>query len=317
MHLTMLNYTNVVFANDLRLFTRQAMSEFTRDYQVMLSVSLLPNNQQRPRCVIDPALALSPSGLLLYKNLGEAMELWVVRELWYILDNINLYLQRPELVVPGINASEKTLSEKRTSLEETLWSLKEWERVRGATDLSRLNLFWLGDNLRESLLPKDREPEIFSDWEFLARSLDNQIDRIPTNDVLTLAFRDAVALAASLGSAFILTYQLPSDYEKNLPPDICKTLETWNIPCTYLTENDPVVILEREYLRELITNTGLAQPFWADIHIVILHLVVPSGLPRTELKNNLITNQFSSQETQYIEPENNFWANIETFWYQL
>lgn len=289
----------------------------SRDSQVMLSVSLLKSNQQRPRCVIDPALALSPSGLLLYKNLGEAMELWVVRELWYILDNINLYLQRPELVIPRINASEKTLFEKRNSLEETLWSLKEWEKVRGATDLSRLNLFWLGDNLRESLLPKDREPEIFSYWEFLARSLDNQIDKIPTNDVLTLAFRDAVALLATLGSAFILTYQLPSDYEKNLPPDICKALETWNIPCKYLTEKDPVVILEREYLSELITNSGLAKPFWADIHIVILHLVFPYGLPRTELKNNLITNQFSSQEIQCIEPENYLWTNIEAFWYQL
>lgn len=293
------------------------MSEFTRHYQVIQAESLLQNNQQRPRCVIDPALALSPSGLLLYKNLGEAMELWVVRELWYILDNINLYLQRPELVVPGINAPSKTLSEKRSSLEETLWSLKEWERVRGTTDLSRLNLFWLGDNLRESLLPKDREPGIFSYWEFLARSLDNQIDKIPTNDVLTLAFRDAVALLASLGSAFILTYQLPSDYDKNLPPDICKALKTWNIPCKYLTQKDPVVILEREYLRELINNTGLAKPFWADIHIAILHLVVPSGVPRIELKTDWITHKFSSQEIQYFEPENYLWTNIEAFWYQL
>jgi hypothetical protein len=207
----------------------------SQEYQVMLSVSLLKSNQQSPRCVIDLALALSPSGLLVYKNLGEVIELWVVRELWYILDNINFYLQRPELVVPKINASEKTPSEKRTSLEETLWSLKEWERVRSRRDLSRLNLFWLGDNLRESLLPKDREPEIFSYWEFLAGSLDNQIDKIPTNDVLTLAFRDAVALLASLGSAFILTYQLASDYENNRPPDICKALESWNIPCQYLT----------------------------------------------------------------------------------
>lgn len=291
------------------------MSEFTRDYQVMLSDSSF-KNQQRPPCVIDPALALSPSGLLLYQNLGEAMELWVVRELWYILDNINLYLQKPELVVPGIKAAEKTLFEKRTSLEETLWSLKEWEKLRGARDLSRLNLFWLGDNLRESLLPKDREPEIFSYWEFLARSLDNQIDKIPTNDVLTLAFRDTVALLASLGSAFILTYQLPSDYEKNLPPDICKALETWHIPCKCLTQKDPVVILEQEYLRELITNTGLAETFWTDIHIVILHLVIPRSLPQTELKNNLVAKQFSSLETQSFEPES-FWTNIEAFWYQL
>ena len=171
--------------------------------------------------------------------------------------------------------------------------------------------------MRESLLPKDREPEIFSYWEFLARSLDNQIDKIPTNDVLTLAFRDAVALLASLGSAFILTYQLPSDYEKNRPPDICKALETWNIPCKYLTETDPTVVLEREYLRELITNTGLAKHFCADMHIVILHLVFPSVLPRTELKNNLRANQFSTQEIQYCDPENFLWTNIEAFWYQL
>ncbi len=91
-------------------------------------------------------------------------------------------------------------------------------------------------------------------------------------------------------------------------------METWNIPCKDLTEKDPVVILEREYLRELITNTGLAKPFWADMHIVILHLVFPCDLPRTELKNHLRTNQFSSQEIQYFEPENYLWTNIEAFW---
>ncbi len=103
-----------------------------------------------------------------------------------------------------INAREKTLPENRTSLEEMLWSLKEWEKVQSRRDLGRLNLFWLGDNLRESLLPKDREPEIFSYWEFLAGSLDNQIDKILTNDVLTLAFRDAVALLASARICFLL-----------------------------------------------------------------------------------------------------------------
>lgn len=281
----------------------------------MQATSVL-QNQQRLRCVIDPALALSPSGLLLYKNLGKVIELWIVRELWYILDNINLYLQRPELVIPQISTSSKTLFEKRTSLEETLWSLKEWERVRGEVDLSRLNLFWLGDNLRESLLPQDREPDIFSYWESLARSLDSQINQLPTTDVLTLAFRDAVALTASLGSAFILTYQIPSDYENNFPPDICKTLESWNIPCRYLTEKDPTVILERENLRRLITSAGLAKLFWADIHIVVLHLVEHTSLPPIELENKQLTDK-SSQEMQNLEPENYLWKNVQGFWYQL
>ena len=284
----------------------------------MQAESLLKSNQQRPRCVIDPALALSPSGLLLYKNLGEVMELWVVRELWYILDNINLYLERPELVIPKINASSITLFERRNFLEQMLWSLKEWERVRGETDLNRLNLFWLGDNLRESLLPKNREPEIFSHWESLARSLDSQINHLPpTNDVLTLAYRDAVALAASLGSAFILTYQLPCDYDKNLPPDICKALESWNINCQPLTGTDPTVAVEREYLRQLITSVGLAKLFWADIHIVVLHLVFPSALPQIKLKKNRVSQKFSSEEIQNSESENYLWKNIQGFWYQI
>ncbi len=284
----------------------------------MQAESLLKSNLQRPRCVIDPALALSPSGLLLYKNLGEVMELWVVRELWYILDNINLYLERPELVIPKINASSITLFERRNFLEQMLWSLKEWERVRGETDLNRLNLFWLGDNLRESLLPKNREPEIFSHWESLARSLDSQINHLPpTNDVLTLAYRDAVALAASLGSAFILTYQLPCDYDKNLPPDICKALESWNINCQPLTGTDPTVAVEREYLRQLITSVGLAKLFWADIHIVVLHLVFPSALPQIKLKKNRVSQKFSSEEIQNSESENYLWKNIQGFWYQI
>ncbi len=44
-------------------------------------------SQRRWACVLDPTLALSRFGLLLVKRLGEVMELWVVRELWHVLDN--------------------------------------------------------------------------------------------------------------------------------------------------------------------------------------------------------------------------------------
>ncbi|MEB3218925.1 MAG: hypothetical protein VKN72_22175 [Nostocales cyanobacterium 94392] len=283
--------------------------------------SLLKNNQQRPRCVIDPVLALSPSGLLLYKNLGKVMELWVVRELWYILNNLNLYLNRPELVFPRINSIENNLFEKRACLEEKLWSLKEWEKVRGEKDLSRLNLFWLGDSLRESLLPRDREPEIFFHWETLARSLDAQINLLPSaNDVLTLAFRDAVTLTVSLGSAFILTYQLPADFANNSPPDICKALSSWGIPCKFLTTKDPIVTLESQYLRQLFISAGLAKIFWADIHIVVLHLVVSSASTETVSQTNLVTNYQNlslQDQIQDLQTENYLWANMQGFWYQI
>ncbi|NJM19778.1 MAG: hypothetical protein HC836_05605 [Richelia sp. RM2_1_2] len=282
--------------------------------------SVLNNNQQRPRCVIDPVLALSPSGLLLYKNLGKVMELWVVRELWYILDNLHLYLKRPELVFPRTNTLENNLFEKRACLEEKVWSLKEWEKVRGEKDLSRLNLFWLGDSLRESLIPRDREPEIFFYWETLARSLDAQINLLPSaNDILTLAFRDAIALAVSLDSAFILTYQLPRDFANNNPPDICKALSSWGIPCKFLTKKDPIVALECQYLRQLIISAGLAKIFWTDIHIVVLHLVVASTSTETISKTNLVTNTNLSfkDEIQDLKTENYLWTNMQGFWYKL
>ncbi|MDF5708725.1 MAG: hypothetical protein PUP90_13950 [Nostoc sp. S4] len=70
-------------------------------------------------CIIDPALALSVHGVPLIQQLGEVMELWVVRELWHILDNSNFYLHHPELITPrGINFS-KTPKQERLALEQT------------------------------------------------------------------------------------------------------------------------------------------------------------------------------------------------------
>ncbi|MGH2414717.1 MAG: hypothetical protein ACRDEA_13730 [Microcystaceae cyanobacterium] len=143
------------------------------------------------------------------KQLAEVMELWVVREFWYILDKPAFYLKQPGLVTPRGTSAERTTLQERTALEETRQSLREWTRFRRETDLARLNLFWIGDSLGESCLPKNRNLELFWCWESMARSLDRQIDRHQTTDyIMPLAFRDTVALAASLGSAFILTSQL-------------------------------------------------------------------------------------------------------------
>jgi hypothetical protein len=55
-----------------------------------LSVTI---SQRRWACVLDPTLTLSRFGLLFGKRLGEVMELWVVREIWHVLDNTQFYLQ--------------------------------------------------------------------------------------------------------------------------------------------------------------------------------------------------------------------------------
>jgi hypothetical protein len=57
---------------------------------------LSPNRSMTPRrqrwsCVLDPSLFFSHYGLLLVQSLGEALDLWVARELWHMLDNLDFY----------------------------------------------------------------------------------------------------------------------------------------------------------------------------------------------------------------------------------
>lgn len=268
------------------------------------------NNNQHWSCTLDPALALSPFGVLLVEKLGKEIEIWLGREFWNILNNIDFYLQQPELVIPKRITSRK-IDEGRPVLEETLLSLRAWERLRRKTDLAGLNLFWLGDSLKESFLPKSRTLEIFGRWEFLAHLLESSSEALESPDsVLSLAFRDTTALAASLGSAFILTYQLPVDLVNNVPPDICQALEDLGIPCQALMPIDPIVMRERNYLRQLMIRAGMAKLLWADLHLAVLHLVVPTAY----------TFYTVAEDNSYLkdaETDRYFMENLRGFWYRI
>jgi hypothetical protein len=130
-------------------------------------------------------------------------------------------------------------------------------------------------------LPKGRNLEIFWRWESIARSLDCKIDlHQTTDDVIPLFVRDTVALAASLGSALILTYQQPTDFEEDWPPQICQVLEHWDIPCEAIAPDNSMVKLERNTLQQLLIRTNTAKFLWAGIRLTVLHLLisVPSEL---------------------------------------
>ena len=106
---------------------------------MQLSNSIL--SDRRWICVIDPALALSQYGVSLITQLSSVLELWVVRELWHILDNVDLYLQRPKLITPKGSPFAKTLEQERRSLEETFLALKAWEQFRIGTEFGRIKYF--------------------------------------------------------------------------------------------------------------------------------------------------------------------------------
>jgi hypothetical protein len=247
------------------------------------------------------------------------MELWMVRELRHILENSAFYLQQPEVITPRGLTPEKTPEQQRHALEETLWSLKEWEKFRLQRDMAGLNLFWLGDTPEESLLPKHRNLDIFWHWEAIANTLNDQLNLLQTTDyLLPLAFRDTAALAASLESAFILTHQPHADFERNLPPEICQTLESWGISCQFLTSENSVVALERDYLHQLLIDTDTAKFLWAGAHLAVVHLIFPLRAEIHQQSQQLLTNRLSPNESVHApESYDNSWINTKGFWYLI
>lgn len=273
-------------------------------------------NQRRWSCVLDPNLALSAYGVLLVQSLRHVLELWIARELWHILDNPNFYLTQPEWAVPQ---TELELSPARqTATQQKKQVFRSWETLRVQTPPRDLNLFWIGDRPSDSILPMGTDPQIIQSWEVLARSLDQRLPEKFTSGVLASAFRDTVALSAVLGSAFILTYQPSETGEKvDTPPEICQLLAQWGIPCQQIDALDAVAVIERETLLSLMVSTGFSKFLWAGLHLIVLHLVLPSAwatVYKTQLSPvSLSVNDEEIPEASLLD----CWQGAKGFWYRL
>ncbi len=286
-----------------------------------MAATLMPDfsitlNQRRWACVLDPTLALSDYGLPLVKQLGELMELWVVREFWHILDNTHFYLQQPESIL-GERVVERSPQTQQILSQQVIRALKEWERLRTTTERSSWNVHFLADVIGESCIPGGIDSDIIWRWESLAQSLDHHIGKqFVRADTLTLAFRDLVSLAAAR-PASILTYRLSEDVESNLPPAICTTLETWGIPCQAISSTDSIAAIEREQLRNLLVHAGLAKLLWSGLNLVVVHLMVPAAdsLSTAEAWSGDLP--FSEMEvlSDFPEAETNLWEGARAFWY--
>lgn len=259
---------------------------------VQQSSKLLRQEGLTKSCVLDPTLALSQYGLLLVRNIAPSMEVWIGREFLHILNNASFYQQQPHLLIPNFLMTDDQLDRAYRSLQATVWSLKEWETFWLETDLANLNLFWLGDNLKESLLPRGKSADLLWQWESAAHALDKRWEHQPSNDhTLMVAFRDTVALAVTLGSAFILTHRSPDEVKRNYLPAICEAFQQWDIPFQTLSASDPMVVMERHTLRQLLLHTHTAKLLWAGLQLAVLHLVVPTTVinPQSPLNTDLWT----------------------------
>lgn len=274
----------------------------------------------RPRltCVIDPTLALTQYGLSIAQQLAQETELWIVREFWHILDDPTFYLQHPGLIAPKSIGAAQSPEKECIGLQETLRSLQEWEQFRRRTDLAGLNLFWLGDNLKESYLPKNRNIEIFWRWELIAQLLDCKINSYQaTNDVISLFVRDTVAMAASLGSALILTCQRLTDFEEDLPPQICQVLQYCDIPCQAIAPDNSMLELERNTLYQLFTETKTAKFLWAGVRLAVLHILISVPLEFQSFSKPIsVGSQFIHEDLiNKLKYQNHPSVSARGFWY--
>lgn len=167
----------------------------------------------KPRVVLDPWLCLQPTGPELVQRLQQVAELWLVRELWHILDNSVYFTHHPSALMDRLptgeaNETERSSRAQSVDTEESTsswaWlgeSLRVWDAIRLSRDLAGLKLFWLGDGLSESLLPDGISTAIHPINEHLVETLDSVFQ---PDSPLACGQRDALALAAALGGAPIL-----------------------------------------------------------------------------------------------------------------
>jgi hypothetical protein len=288
-----------------------------------MTATLVPDfsisiNQRRWACVLDPVLALSEYGLPLVKQLGELMELWIVREFWHILDNTEFYLQQPEFIL-GQSVTTLPSAQKQNLMQTVMRSLKEWERLRLNGDRHSWNIHFLADVLGESCVPPGIDSDLIWRWESLAHGLDIHLDEQPSKtDSLTLAFRDLTALAAAR-PACILTYR-PS-LSQQLPPLICKTLEQWQIPCQEIQSSDGVADIEREQFRNLLVHAGLSKYLWAGLNLSVLHIVAPAAATLSTIDDPEWADEypFSAMNELTIDRRTpvDLWQGAQVFWYTI
>jgi hypothetical protein len=285
-------------------------------------------NQSHRTCVLDPLLALSSYGIPLVKQLGPVMDLWIGREFWHVLENIQFYLQHPELLLLNRAMPDRTGYIAVFSPQEIIQSLQEWEQFRQEIHLEQMKLFWVGDRLNESSLPQGLPPNTIRDYEILASSLDDRIPRPPqASQTLTSLLSDTIALSASLSSSFILTRQYATDDNNLLLPEICLELESFGIPCQTLKIADEMVAIEQDYLRQLFAQVGLSKLFWAGLHLNVLHLLVPSIFQsgRSILQGRRYANEHNptspvitdSKGDEFNQSDTNLWARTRCFLYSL
>ena len=277
---------------------------------------------QKRACVLDTPLVLSRHGLLLARRLGVELDVWLVRELWGILDNNRYYLEHPEHLAAGFPLDRPSDSGP-VPAGGLAGVLQQWEMARVEKDLAGLKLFWVGDALCESLFPAGIDPYLGYRYETLAHALEGRAEGagLEGQDVLTDCFRDTAALTAALipYRSFILTLQGPgANGDDAQEPAFCSRLRKWGIRVEAIGLSDESRH-DRQLLFESLARWGVTELLWAGLKLSVVHLVVPEAviMPPPEHAAPVLTCDIDAPAEEADSNTRNWWADAAAFWYPL
>lgn len=275
-----------------------------------LPLPLAAQGGRRRACVLDGALALSPLGLSLAQRLCGEFEVWLVRELWQILDNTAFYLERPERLFTGLGCP--VLNGSADAIRETL---RLWDFARTEADLAGLNVYWVGDALGGSLLPAGFDAHLVNRYERLAHALDRRAEGVGASGALVQCARDAVALTVALAPsrAVLLTTRESWAPDEPLPAPL---LRAWGIPVDALPPGRSGR-LEREALGEQLARAAVAELRWAGLDLVAMHIVARRAAAIPAFGGSSLLESDEPDVPDDGDDECDWWADAVAFWYPL
>jgi hypothetical protein len=176
------------------------------------------------------------------------------------------------------------------------------------TDAVGLGCFFPGHHGSDSLLPEGADHALPERWQSLAASLEHHARDLPLDRPVAAAWRDAVALAAALPAAPILTLAPAGS-----APAIAEALADWQVARLTTAPRDALWARERRLLRELCAAAGTAKLAWAGLDLAVLHLVVPGAVVPA-----VADGAGKDVELDWVRaPAEDPWDKARAFWYRL
>lgn len=262
-------------------------------------------------CILDVRLALAPLGPMLALRLAEELPVCLVPTLWNLLDNTAFFDADPHALY-----GDPLVPEGYPAGFFARPALAQWERARLEVGLSAQGIYWAGDALSQSSLPKEVDPRVVRRFDAFAEGLESRLQGasaglkcVPPYPLLEGSI-GAIALAAAMTRyrALVLSLAIPGSLED---PPLCRLLSQCDIPSRRL--EPPESRQSRRALGPVLSRTGVLDLIWAGLPLVALHLVVPQGLDLGPSEEELSE---TSPLGSTADPWDG-WQDASAFWYPL